>query len=54
MLVIIFLLRYFYAATFLVLFPFLHLLLLQMLGDLGIAKAWLLRFVDDDRLMNAT
>lgn len=49
--VVIFLFHYFDAAF--LMFPFLHLLLLEMLCDLGIAKAWLLRFVNNGRL-NAT
>lgn len=41
-----------YLDTAFLMFPFLHLLLLQMLRDLGIAKAWLLRFVNNG--LNAT
>lgn len=47
MLMAVFLFHYFDSAF--LMFPFLHLLLLQMLRDLRIAKAWLLRFVNNGR-----
>lgn len=47
------LLFHYFDTAFLV-FPFLHLLLFEVLRDLGIAKAWLLRFMVNNGRRNAT